>query len=76
MADTINTQISRIETAKSDIKTAIIGKGVTVPNTAKISDMAGYINQIYIPTVVTYYTGTSAPASTLGSDGDIYLQTE
>ena len=24
---------------------------------------------------VTYYTGTSAPSSSLGNDGDIYLQT-
>lgn len=24
---------------------------------------------------VTYYTGTSAPSSSLGQDGDIYLQT-
>lgn len=26
-------------------------------------------------TFVTYYTGSSAPASSLGSNGDIYLQT-
>lgn len=25
--------------------------------------------------IKTYYTGTSAPSSSLGSDGDIYLQT-
>lgn len=25
--------------------------------------------------VVTYYTGSSAPSSSLGSNGDIYLQT-
>ena len=24
---------------------------------------------------VTYYTGTTAPSSSLGNDGDIYLQT-
>lgn len=24
--------------------------------------------------IVTYYTGSSTPASTLGEDGDIYLQ--
>lgn len=24
--------------------------------------------------IVTYYTGSSAPASSLGEDGDIYLQ--
>ena len=26
-------------------------------------------------TFVTYYTGSSAPSSSLGSDGDIYLKT-
>lgn len=26
--------------------------------------------------IVTYYTGSSAPSSSLGSDGDIYLQTQ
>ena len=25
--------------------------------------------------VITYYTGSSAPSSSLGSNGDIYLQT-
>lgn len=25
--------------------------------------------------IVTYYTGSSAPSSSLGSNGDIYLQT-
>ena len=25
--------------------------------------------------VITYYTGATAPASSLGQDGDIYLQT-
>jgi len=25
--------------------------------------------------VITYYTGSSAPSSSLGEDGDIYLQT-
>lgn len=25
--------------------------------------------------IITYYTGSSAPASSLGSDGDIYLKT-
>lgn len=26
--------------------------------------------------IVTVYTGTSAPSSSLGADGDIYIQTE
>lgn len=25
--------------------------------------------------IITYYTGSSAPSSSLGKDGDIYLQT-
>lgn len=42
----ISSEISRISSAKADIKTAIAGKGVTVPGTAKIDDLADYIDQI------------------------------
>lgn len=37
-------QIERLETAKTDIKAAIQGKGVTVPNGTKIDGMAGLLN--------------------------------
>lgn len=37
-------QIERLETAKTDIKAAIQGKGVTVPDGTKIDGMAGLLN--------------------------------
>lgn len=39
-------QITRLNTAKNDIKTAIQGKGVTVPSSAKIDTYSNYINNI------------------------------
>ena len=41
------------------------GTGIDVKNYATVS--------VAVP-FVTYYTGSSAPASSLGSNGDIYLQ--
>ena len=46
MPTTINDELTRIEGAKSDIATAIGGKGVTVPANAKIDDMADLIDAI------------------------------
>lgn len=43
---TIAQEITRIQTAKSDIKTAIESKGVTVPSNALISDYDDYVNAI------------------------------
>lgn len=42
----VATEISRLQTAKSDIKTAIEAKGVTVPSSAKIDVYDDYISQI------------------------------
>lgn len=42
----ISTQINRIKAAKTAIITAIKGKGVTVPSTATIDDLSGYVEQI------------------------------
>lgn len=42
----IATEISRLQTAKADIKTAIEAKGVTVPSSAKIDDYATLVGQI------------------------------
>lgn len=42
----IATEISRLQTAKADIKTAIINKGVQVPNNALIDTYDTYIAQI------------------------------
>lgn len=61
----INTEITRIDGAKSSIKTAIEGKGVTVPSATKIDGMAAYISQIptgggtpYAIISVTYPSGS------------------
>lgn len=42
----IATEIQRINTAKSGIKTAIENKGVSVPDSAKIDSYPDYIDQI------------------------------
>ena len=42
----IATEITRIQTAKSDIKTQIEAKGVTVPSSASLSDYPTYVSQI------------------------------
>lgn len=42
----IASEISRLQTAKADIKTAIEAKGVTVPSSAKIDTYDDYVSQI------------------------------
>lgn len=42
----IATEIQRLQTAKSDLKTAIEAKGVTVPSSAKIDTYSSYVSQI------------------------------
>ena len=42
----VATEISRLQNAKADIKTAIESKGVTVPSSATIDSYNTYINQI------------------------------
>lgn len=42
----IATEITRLQTAKSDLKTAIENKGVTVSSEALISDYADYVDEI------------------------------
>lgn len=42
----IATEISRLQGAKADIKTAIGAKGVTVPSSAKLDDYADYVGAI------------------------------
>lgn len=42
----IASEITRLQTAKADLKTAIEGKGVTVPGTAKLDDYAGLVASI------------------------------
>lgn len=42
----IATEIQRIQNAKANIKTAIEGKGVTVPSLATLDDYADYVEEI------------------------------
>lgn len=42
----IASEITRLQTAKADIKAAIEGKGVTVPSAATLDDYAGYVDTI------------------------------
>lgn len=42
----ISSQITRILSAKDDIKTSIENKGVTIPSSAKLDDYSSYIDQI------------------------------
>jgi hypothetical protein len=44
----------------------------TANGTYNVTNLASLV--VAVP-IVTYYTGSSAPSSSLGSDGDIYLQT-
>lgn len=42
----IQTQIDRLQDAKSSLKAAISEKGVTVPDSASLDDYASYVSQI------------------------------
>lgn len=55
----IASEISRLQTAKTDIKTAIEAKGITVPSSAKIDVFDDYIAQI--PTGGSYQSKTVSP---------------
>lgn len=63
--DTVSKQLSRIETAKSEIKDAIINKGVAVPTTALIDEYPDYISQISTGIVPT---GTINISQKTGTD--------
>ncbi len=49
----IQSEITRISGAKTDIASALGSKGVTVPSGSKIDDMAALIAQIDAPTAMT-----------------------
>lgn len=42
----ISDEIQRLSSAKASLRTAIQGKGVTVPSSAKLGSYAGYVNSI------------------------------
>lgn len=69
MATTIiETYVSGIETAKSNIRTALNTKGCNVSASDVLSTYNSYINNM--PTI---YTSTASPTSTDGKNGDIWL---
>lgn len=59
----VSDQISRLQTAKNAIKTAIEGKGITVPNAALLSAYAELINGIEVGGGAKITTGTHTVAS-------------
>ncbi len=64
----IQSEISRISEAKSDIVDAIETKGVEVPATAKIDEYAQYVLQIEIwPNGDNIGYGTAGGSSLVGS---------
>ncbi len=64
----VATEITRIQSAKSNIKTAIENKGVTVPNDALIDAYATYISQISGGSSgLTYETGTYTPSENIAT---------
>lgn len=64
----ITTEISRLKEAKSDIKTAIQSKGVSVGN-GSIDTYASYINQIdNVPAIVVAYGTAAATVNKVVSD--------
>lgn len=44
----VSSEVSRLQTAKSDISKAIAAKGITVPSTAKLDTYDDYISQIVV----------------------------
>ena len=66
--NTIDDQINRIETAKANLKTSIVNKGVSIPDTALLSDYSSYVDKIstgIVPTgniELTAQSGTNVSA--------------
>lgn len=58
----IATEITRLQGAKADLRTAIQGKGVTVPAAAKLDDYAGYVSQIPTGSAPRLQSKTATPS--------------
>lgn len=79
----VATEISRLQTAKSDIKTAIEAKGVTVPSSAKLDTYDDYITAIpsgasdgYIDNAGVEYVDLGLPSGTLWAKKNVGAATE
>lgn len=67
LINSITTKVQGIITSKSNIRTSIIDKQVEVPASAKLSEMPGYIDQIFIDGVDTS-DATATAAHILSGD--------
>lgn len=65
----VATEISRLSDAKADIKTAIEGKGVIVPSSAKFDDYAALIDDIEQGGGGTTLTPTAGDYPVVGNGG-------
>lgn len=59
----ISDEITRLQGAKADIKTAIEGKGVTVPSSAKFDDFADYVDAIQTSSAPSLQNKTVSPTT-------------
>lgn len=69
----IDSEINRLSLAKSNIRSAIISKGVSVSASDTLDKYADKVNAIIIPNI-TVRSGSTTPSDSLGNDGDIYLK--
>lgn len=65
----VASEIQRIQGAEADIKTAITGKGVTVPASAKIDDLADLIDAIQTGGGGSTLTPTAGDYPVVGNGG-------
>lgn len=68
----VQTEIDRLASAKAAIKTAIEGKGVTVPDATLLDGMAALIEGIEAGGDGNFATGTITPADMTASQLEIY----
>lgn len=71
---TIASEITRLQGAKADIKTAIENKGVTVPSADTIDQYAGYIDQIETGTTIVNGVIKNYLASTSTVDAGTFVE--
>ena len=72
----IATEISRLQTAKSDLKTSIENKGVTVPSATTLDGYAALVDQIsggIITTAVANATGTTLQITAGAPSGTVSI---
>ena len=68
----IQSEITRLQNAKTSISQAIAGKGVNVGDADTIDAYATAREEIQVADA-TIYTGSAAPDNSMGKDGDLYI---